>query len=123
MVFLDARLRGHDEGHCASHHSPPVTPAKVLCPGGLAGWNRCRPRHLVCQGAPRTMQVKLHANATTTPKIRTYIQQSTLAVAALTDELGVSETTTRRWRGRGSVASSEDRRVGKECVGTCRFRG
>src|SRR3546814_10204056 len=50
------------------------------------------------------MQVKLHANATTTPKIRTYIQQSTLAVAALTAELGVSETTIRRWRGRESVA-------------------
>src|SRR3546814_11397715 len=50
------------------------------------------------------MQVKLHANATTTPKIRTHIQQSTLAVAALTAELGVSETTIRRWRGRESVA-------------------
>src|SRR3546814_9918121 len=46
------------------------------------------------------MQVKLHANATTTPKIRTHIQQSTLAVAALAAELGVSETTIRRWRGR-----------------------
>jgi len=46
------------------------------------------------------MQIKLHANATTTPKIRRYIQESSASVAELSAELGVSETTVRRWRGR-----------------------
>lgn len=49
------------------------------------------------------MQVKLHANATTTPKTRAYIQRSTASVAALAAELGVSETTIRRWRARQDV--------------------
>ncbi len=50
------------------------------------------------------MEVNLHANATTTPKTRSYIQRSKRSVAELAIELGVSETTIRRWRGRGSVA-------------------
>ena len=49
------------------------------------------------------MDVKLHANATTTPKTRAYIQQSDKPVAVLARELGVNETTIRRWRGRQSV--------------------
>jgi transposase InsO family protein len=49
------------------------------------------------------MQVRLHANATTTPKVRAYIQQSTAPVSMLAAELGVSETTIRRWRARTSV--------------------
>jgi transposase InsO family protein len=49
------------------------------------------------------MQVRLHANATTTPKVRAYIQQSTAPVSVLAAELGVSEQTIRRWRGRSSV--------------------
>lgn len=49
------------------------------------------------------MQVKLHANATTTPKVRAYIQQSKGSVAELARELGVSETTIRRWRERRTV--------------------
>ena len=49
------------------------------------------------------MDVKLHANATTTPKVRAYIQQSAAPVAVLAAELGVSETTIRRWRGRDTV--------------------
>lgn len=49
------------------------------------------------------MDVKLHANATTTPKTRAYIQHSKLPVAVLARELGVNETTIRRWRGRQSV--------------------
>lgn len=49
------------------------------------------------------MQLKLHANATTTPRVRAYIQASTASVAALARELGVSETTIRRWKGRTSV--------------------
>src|SRR6516162_4607786 len=49
------------------------------------------------------MDIALHANATTTPKIRAYIQRSRAPVAALAGELGVSETTVRRWRGRTTV--------------------
>lgn len=50
------------------------------------------------------MELNLHANATTTPKIRAYIQRSQAPVAVLADELGVSETTIRRWRARTTVA-------------------
>ncbi|MED5525955.1 MAG: IS481 family transposase [Pseudomonadota bacterium] len=49
------------------------------------------------------MNIKLHANAATTPKVRQYIQQSTQSVAALAKELGVSETTIRRWKHRDSA--------------------
>ena len=49
------------------------------------------------------MELNLHANATTTPKIRAYIQASEAPVCALCEELGVSETTVRRWRGRTEV--------------------
>jgi transposase-like protein len=50
------------------------------------------------------MELSLHANATTTPKVRAYIQRSRKPVADLAAELGVSETTVRRWRGRTTVA-------------------
>ena len=50
------------------------------------------------------MEVSLHANATTTPKVRAYIQRSKKPVAELATELGVSETTIRRWRGRTTVS-------------------
>ena len=49
------------------------------------------------------MLVKLHANATTTPKMRAYIQASSASVAALARELGVGETTVRRWKRRTDV--------------------
>jgi transposase-like protein len=49
------------------------------------------------------MELSLHANATTTPKVRAYIQRSTKPVADLAIELGVSETTVRRWRERRTV--------------------
>jgi transposase-like protein len=52
------------------------------------------------------MELNLHANATTTPKTRAYIQHSKKSVAQLAAELGVSETTIYRWRGRTTV---EDR--------------
>jgi transposase-like protein len=52
------------------------------------------------------MELNLHANATTTPKTRAYIQRSKKSVAELAAELGVSETTIYRWRDRTSV---EDR--------------
>ncbi|WP_133513400.1 helix-turn-helix domain-containing protein, partial [Candidatus Thiosymbion oneisti] len=50
------------------------------------------------------MNIHLHANATTTPKIRQYIQASNQSVPQLADELGVSEDTIRRWRRRDGVA-------------------
>jgi transposase len=50
------------------------------------------------------MQVRLHANATTTPRTRAYIQRSKEPVAVLATELGVTERTIRRWHGRTSVA-------------------
>jgi hypothetical protein len=50
------------------------------------------------------MELKLHANATTTPRIRAYIQASRASVADLAAELGVSETTIRRWRARSGTA-------------------
>ncbi len=77
--------------------------ACVFGPGGLAGPNRCSPRHRLRQGAPWVMQVRLHANATTTPKTRAYIQASTASVAELAEELGVSETTIRRWKPRTTL--------------------
>src|SRR5688500_3158479 len=49
------------------------------------------------------MDLALHANATTTPRTRSYIQRSKKSVAELAAELGVSETTVRRWRGRTTV--------------------
>ncbi len=56
------------------------------------------------------MRVELHANATTTPRTRAYIQQSSASVADLAAELGVSEKTIRRWRGRDQVADRSHRR-------------
>jgi len=49
------------------------------------------------------MLVKLHANAVTTPKMRAYIQASGQSVAELVRELGISETTVRRWKKRREV--------------------
>jgi transposase InsO family protein len=59
------------------------------------------------------MQMTLHANATTTPKTRAYIQTSAASVAELAAELGVNETTIRRWRGRQTTKdrSSRPKRV------------
>ena len=55
------------------------------------------------------MELNLHANATTTPKIRAYIQRSRKAVAELAGELGISETTVRRWRGRTTAGDRSHR--------------
>ena len=49
------------------------------------------------------MELSLHANATTTPKVRFRIQHSRQSVAELAAEFGVSETTIRRWRSRTTV--------------------
>lgn len=50
------------------------------------------------------MEIKLHANATTTPRIRRYLQQSDKTDKELSLELGISVTTVRRWRQRKGVA-------------------
>ena len=50
------------------------------------------------------MEIKLHANATTTPRIRRYIQQSEKSDRVLAQELGISVATVRRWRQRQDVA-------------------
>ena len=55
------------------------------------------------------MDLALHANATTTPRVRSYIQRSKKPVAALASELGVSQTTIRRWRGRSTVGDHSHR--------------
>ena len=52
------------------------------------------------------MLTRLHANATTTPKVRAELQASSEPVAVLVERYGISETTVRRWRGR---TSTEDR--------------
>ena len=49
------------------------------------------------------MNVNLHANATTTPKTRAYIQQSMASNASLARELGVHPRTIARWKGRREV--------------------
>ena len=56
------------------------------------------------------MRISLHANATTTPRTRAYIQASAASVAELSAELGVSETTVRRWRSRSSAIDRSNRR-------------
>ncbi len=49
------------------------------------------------------MDIRLHANATTTPKIRRYIQNSDLSDRKLAAELGITVDTVRRWRKRCDV--------------------
>ena len=61
------------------------------------------------------MTIRLHKNATTTPVRRAYIQSSLRSVAALATELGASEDTIRRWKGRATV---EDRSHTAHCLQT-----
>ena len=56
------------------------------------------------------MQIHLHANARTTPKTRALIQSSALSVAQLARQLGVSETTVRRWKARDRVTDGSHTR-------------
>ncbi|MEF8982685.1 IS481 family transposase [Thiohalorhabdus sp.] len=49
------------------------------------------------------MKLPLHGNATTTPRIREYIQESSKGERALAKELGVTRDTVRRWRKKGAT--------------------
>lgn len=55
------------------------------------------------------LKFKLHANATTTPEIRAYIQSSDKPVATLARELNVSEATVRRWKRRRTTTDRTTR--------------
>ena len=52
------------------------------------------------------MEIKLHANATTTPRTRKYLQESSKSDRELARELGISVTTVRRWRNRSQIADN-----------------
>ncbi|HAC35106.1 MAG TPA: IS481 family transposase, partial [Gammaproteobacteria bacterium] len=52
------------------------------------------------------MNIRLHKNATTTPKIRQEIRQSSLSPSQLAKRYGVTIPTIQRWRNSDSV---EDR--------------
>jgi len=54
------------------------------------------------RGGP-TLNIRLHANATTTPKTRAYIQSSSKSAPELARELGISVSTVRHWRSRDDV--------------------
>ena len=55
------------------------------------------------------MDLKLHANATTTPRIRSYIQKSTASNSALARELGIHSRTVARWKTRPDVVDRSTR--------------
>jgi transposase-like protein len=55
------------------------------------------------------MDLKLHANATTTPRIRAYIQQSSASIGALARELGIHNRTVARWKARTQVLDRSTR--------------
>jgi len=60
------------------------------------------------------MLTRLHANATTTPRVRAEIQASSEPVRVLVERYGVSETTIRRWRKR---KTTEDRSHARHNLG------
>ncbi len=49
------------------------------------------------------MNVKLHTNARSTPRVREIIKSSDKSARALAEEFGVSETTIYRWRNRNGT--------------------
>jgi hypothetical protein len=69
------------------------------------------------------MHLRLHANATTTPRTRAYIQQSQASTAALARELGIHPRTVARWKARADVAdrsTTSPRRCGAASIPSCR---
>lgn len=80
----------------------PVDPPGRASPGGNPGAaNRAR-------GAPAD-GLKLHANATTTPRTRAYIQQSSAPTGALARELGIHSRTVARWKARTELIDRSTR--------------
>lgn len=61
------------------------------------------------QGGCRLMDLRLHANATTTPRTRAYIRKSQATNAALARELGIHSRTVARWKARPDVADRSTR--------------
>jgi transposase len=55
------------------------------------------------------MDLKLHANATTTPRIRAYIQKSAASNSALARELGIHSRTVARWKARQEITDRSTR--------------
>jgi transposase InsO family protein len=55
------------------------------------------------------MDIKLHANATTTPRIRAYIRNSGASNSALARELGIHSRTVARWKARDQVSDRSTR--------------
>ena len=58
------------------------------------------------------MHLKLHANATTTPRTRAYIQQSPASLTSLARELGISTCTVARWKIRRRSTTARMCRIG-----------
>jgi DNA-binding transcriptional regulator YiaG len=58
------------------------------------------------------MQLRLHANATTTPRTRAYIRNSTASHARLARELGVHPRTVARWKARPDAPTGRPARIG-----------
>jgi len=54
-------------------------------------------------------EMRLHANATTTPEMREFIQSSDLSVSQLSKVLNISEATVRKWRKRDGVIDKSHR--------------
>ena len=55
------------------------------------------------------MDLKLHANVTTTPRTRAYIQNSQASNAALARELGIHSRTVARWKTRRQIVDRSTR--------------
>lgn len=55
------------------------------------------------------MEIKLHSNAATTPKIRKYIKDSSKSDAELAFELSISIDTVKKWRNRDNVYDKSHR--------------
>src|ERR1700709_1651274 len=77
-------------------------PGFRVCPDRLVRSDWCIIGHRLAGGTP--MLVTLHPTPAAPRRTRPYIQASRRPVAELALELGISETTVRRWRQRRTVA-------------------